>query len=179
MSNILSGKKVSLRPATLDDRASIFQWLAHSNLTKEMIGPPKYPDSEIPTWEAFIQDYVEFFFDGSQPLNGRCFIIEKDGLGIGQINYNEIDISSNSTFLDIWLSDRKYTGKGYGTEAIELLCNFLKVKFGCKEIMLCPSKRNTVAIQAYEKAGFIMTDRILSESERDYIDNVVMVKNVE
>lgn len=173
----LKGDKVNLRPATPGDREDIFQWLTNSNLTRDMLGPPDFPDSSIPSREEFLIDYSEHYFSGDEPLRGQCFIIELEGNAIGQINHNRIDAVTGSTDLDIWLSDRGYTGKGYGTEAITLLCNYLNREYGCRKIRISPSARNLRAIKAYEKAGFEMTDEVPDESERDYIDNVVLVKS--
>jgi hypothetical protein len=68
MTEIIYGKRVILRPATPMDRKPIFDWLTNSDLTNQMMGPPTYPDSKIPTWDEFIEDYKEYFFDSSKPL---------------------------------------------------------------------------------------------------------------
>lgn len=176
MSEKITGSKVTLRAATPSDRQPIFDWLANSDITKLMLGPPTYPDSPVPTWEEFIEDYKEHFFDSSEPLSGRCFVIEVDSEPVGQINHDIISQTYHSTELDIWLKSSKYINKGFGTDAIIALCNYLAKHFGCKKFILAPSKRNTAAIRAYEKAGFVQTDLKLSESESDYYDTVVMEK---
>lgn len=169
---------IEIRPSTLNDKRKVFGWLTNSNLTKEMMGPPNYPDAKIPTWNEFDKDYPDYYFDGSYPLKGRCFIIVEDENEAGQINYNSIDVKEKSADLDIWLSDKKYTGKGIGTKAIHILCEYLHEKFDCEQVMMSPSKRNLNAINAYKKAGFVMTDIELDESEKDYDDNVVMIKKM-
>lgn len=176
MENILTSILLTLRPATLQDKKKVFHWLAHSNLTNEMLGPPNFPENSIPTWEEFNVDYVDHYFDYSQPLKGQCFIIIHNGQEIGQINYNEIDINTRSTEIDIWLADRKYTRKGLGTEAIKMLCNYLDKSLNCKTIYIAPSKRNINAIKAYYKAGFIETDQFPDNFTPDYIDTVVLIK---
>ena len=168
--------EVTITPATESDRLKIYRWLTQSNLTPEMMGPPLYPDSPIPDYEAFLADYSTHYFDGSIPEEGRCFIIRKNGKAIGQINYNSIDREAMSTEIDIWMSDRKFTGKGYGPAAIRLLCAYLYSEFGCREMMLAPSSRNQKAIRAYEKAGFRRTDRSLDPEKMDYPDVVVMIR---
>ena len=175
---MIKGDKIKLRPAILNDKIKVFDWLTNSNLTKEMMGPPNFPEAKIPTWDEFNNDYLDHYFDGSEPLKGRCFIILEEGNEVGQINYNAIDNETNNTDLDIWLRDLKYTGRGIGTEAIVLLCKYLNEVFGCKQIMMSPSKRNKNAIKSYERAGFKMTDNQLDESEKDYYDNIVMIKNI-
>jgi len=176
MINLLSNKRVTLRPATYQDKEKIFQWLAHSNLTSEMLGPPKFPEAPIPTWEEFDTDYVSHYFDNTQPLKGRCFVIEHNGEEIGQINYNEIDEVTKSTEIDIWLADKCFTGKGLGTEAIQILCEYLVKTFDCQTIYIAPSKRNGNAIRAYKKAGFLETTVIPEGFVPDYSDTIVLVK---
>ena len=123
MTERIMGNIVILRSATLNDRQPIFDWLTNSDLTKFMMGPPTYPDSPIPTWQEFLNDYMEYFFDGSRPLLGRCFIIEVNSEPVGQINHDKISMTNHSTELDIWLKSSKFINKGYGTDAIVTLCN--------------------------------------------------------
>ncbi len=118
MNELIIGEKIKIRPADINDKRKVFEWLTNSNLTKEMMGHPNYPDAKIPTWIEFDKDYLDYYFDGSIPLKGRCFIILEGENEVGQINYNAIDDEKKSTDLDIWLSDLKYTGRGIGTEAI-------------------------------------------------------------
>lgn len=175
----LKNKLLALRPATLQDKKSVYNWLAHSNLTIEMLGPPNFPDNPIPSWDEFNEDYLDHYFDGSQPLKGQCFILIYNGQQIGQINYNEIDPTTKSTEIDIWLADRAYTGKGLGTEAIKTLCDYLYHKFGCETIYIAPSRRNIIAIKAYKKAGFIETKNLPKNFVPDYEDTVVLTKTIQ
>ena len=170
--------RIRIRPANLGDKRRVFEWLTNSNLTKEMMGPPNYPDSKIPTWDEFNNDYADHYFTGSDPVKGQSFIIVMEECDVGHINHNPIDIKNKITDLDIWLSDKKHTGKGIGTEAIKLMCEYLGEQYGCKQILISPSKRNKKAIRAYEKAGFILTDTEPERSQMDYDDNVVLVKTI-
>ena len=118
-----------------------------------MMGPPDFSDQMPPTWEEFIEDYKEFYFDDTKPKAGRSFIILLEEDPIGQINYNEIYFDG-STEIDIWMSSSQFTGLGYGTTAIGLLCEILKEKFECDEVFIAPSLRNIRAIKSYRKSGF-------------------------
>ncbi len=154
----------------------MYDWLAHSNLTGEMLGPPNFPDVPVPTWAEFDEDYSDHYFDGSQPLEGRCFILVHHGQEIGQINYNKIDTHSKSTELDIWLADRKFAGKGLGTEALKMLCDHLGKSLDCRTVYIAPSRRNPNAIKAYKKAGFTETADLPDHFVPDYDDTVVLTK---
>lgn len=175
---LIKGDKINLRPASLDDKASIYQWLAHSDITHLMLGPPLFPETLAPTWEEFIEDYHNYYFDGSAPHLGRCFVIELNGKAIGQINYNEIDPTDASTELDIWLAERRYTGYGYGSDAIKTLCLYLKEIMACKKILIAPSRRNVGAIKAYQKAGFKISTEVPEDFIPDYEDTVILIKKL-
>ncbi len=173
---IVSGStnSILLKPTSINDKKRIFEWLAHSSLTSEMLGEPKFPDNPAPTWEEFDADYLDYFFDNSQPQKGRCFIIVSNDMEVGQINYNPINKRTKATELDIWLSDKKHTGKGIGTAAIKLLCSYLFEHMGCKKIVIQPSARNENAIKAYKKVGFMEQTKIPKNFRFDYYDSVYL-----
>jgi RimJ/RimL family protein N-acetyltransferase len=175
---MIKGKKVQLKPAALNDRRQVYEWLAQSDTTSQMMGPPLFPDQPIPTWEEFTSDYTEQYFNDTNAYQGKSFIIEVQGLSVGHINYNKIDQRINSVELDIWLAGSYYCGKGYGTDAITTLCNYLAGTFNCHTFILAPSARNGAAIRAYEKCGFQPSNEQLPHFTPDYFDTVVMIKRV-
>lgn len=118
------------------------------------MGPPHYDDLPIPTWEEFCLDFEDYYFNGSKPKFGRVFIIKYGGEEIGAICYASFHLHSNRTELDIWMGSDRNCGKGLGTEAIMLLSNDLKNN-GIDKFIIRPSKRNTRAVRAFEKAGFV------------------------
>jgi diamine N-acetyltransferase len=176
---MIRGALVTLRPATLDDRSCVYEWMAQSDLTRWMMGPPIFPDAPIPTWTQFCDDYTELFFDGSQPEIGRSFIIEVDGEAVGHISYSEVDSVRWRAELDIWLKCERVCGRGYGADALTTLIQHLRESMGVSEFIMRPSQRNPRAIRSYEKAGFTQL-AISSEQQKaiygsgDYDDTVVM-----
>lgn len=177
--DLLTTPLLTLRPAILQDKKKIFNWLTNSNMTREMMGPPEYPDSPVPSWTEFDMDYSDQYFDPSDPRAGQCYLIIHNDLEIGQINHNEIRHDLKCTELDIWMADRKYTGKGYGSSALKSLCFYLLKNFDCKTFYIAPSRRNTRAIRAYHKAGFKIAESIPDHFIPDYHDTVLMVKYLE
>ncbi len=148
-----------------------------------MMGPPDYPDHPIPTWEEFCADYLPHYFDDSEPLSGRCFIILADGRDVGVVCYNAIQEERRETELDIWLGAGAYCGNGYGTAALEALCADLHEKYGVQEFLVRPSGRNLRAIAAYKKVGFQMFPMSPAEEKKrsgegDYEDALVLLKRL-
>ena len=177
---VLSGTKVVLRKATEADRRKIFEWLTHSDVTHSMMGPPLFPDTKIPTWAEFCEDYRQHYFNDSQTRQGRCFIIVANGIDIGVICHNAL--RCDTTDIDIWLRSEADCGKGIGSDAIKTLTDHLNREFGIKRIAISPSARNQRAIAAYKKAGFELvtgeaSSQFIKPEEMEYTDNIVLVKH--
>jgi len=106
-----------------------------------------------------------------------------DDKPVGQVNYNSIDKHNSWTALDIWMSCEANCGKGYGSDAIKTLCEYLFRDFGVTEFVIEPSARNSRAIRAYEKAGFQYMNLPPEEIEAkygrgDYYDSVWLIKEM-
>ena len=180
----IDGEHVRLRPATLDDRRTIYRGLARSDVTDILVGHPSQAYTPLLSYDAFCDDYKQHFFDDSNPEGGRCFVIEVDGQAVGQVNYNAIERDKNRTELDIWMLEEKHCGHGYGSEALHLLCDYLWTHFNVDGFYIKPSASNPRAIRAYEKAGFLRTmlsdeEALLEYGRKDSIDTVYMTKNIE
>ena len=159
--------KIDLIPATLDDRRKIYEWCFQSETTKCHSGPPDYPNNPIPTYEEFCDSddggYTEYYFTGAKPNDGRGFLILSGEDAVGFISYCSFHLKLGISELDIWMKDEKSCGKGFGTDALISLGNYLNGEMGMRELIIAPSKRNTRAVRAYEKAGFVKTDKAMSE----------------
>lgn len=170
-----------LRDAEERDRRQVYEWLAHSDLTPSMMGPPSFPDHPVPSWEEFCEDYRPHYFDGSNPLEGRCFIIAAEDVELGTVCYNSIDSVRSCTSVDIWLRSEKDCGHSYGSDALQTLSDYLHVRFGIVQIVVSPSARNTRAIASYKKAGFRQIPEFsyrmyVRPEEMEYTDTVVLVR---
>lgn len=178
---LLTGEHMVLRQAVEDDRRTVYEWMAESEITKSMMGPPRYSDIPIPNWEQFCSDYSPQYFNGSDPMLGKCFVIEVAANPVGVVSYNDVDERNRRTELDIWMNSESNCGKGYGPYALKLLMEYLHRELGITEFVIRPSARNTRAIRAYLKAGF---ERLEIETKQEVAeygpgecgDSVVLVK---
>ena len=152
---IIRGEKVVLRPMTVDEIPIFYQWATQSEATPFMYGE-LYGD-HVPTYEELMRDWKGYYFDGSEPEKGRCFIILVGNKAIGQVNYNEINRKNNSVELDIFIAEDVDTGKGYGTDALKTLAKYLFQNMNIQLCEIMPITKNPRAIRAFEKAGFKTT----------------------
>ncbi len=60
-------------------------------------------------------------------------------------------------WLDRFMIDKKYQGKGYGKKSIELIVQKLYDEYNCKKIYLSVHENNVNAIELYKKLGFKKT----------------------
>ena len=148
----LSGEQVALKPMTKEDKTLFFEMATKSAATPFLYG--EMCGNEIPTWDEIFHDYKDYYFDGSEPENGRCFSILLNNEVIGQVNYNDIDRSNDSVELDIWIADDNNTGKGFGSDALQVLMQYLSSELNVETFIICPSIENPRAIKAYENVGF-------------------------
>lgn len=181
----LTGNRVQLRPAEARDRRKIYQWFACSDLTSSMAGPPKYPEHPIPSWEEFCDDYTEAFFNASGDGRGRNYIILADDDEAGTVGYDLLDPKAGRVVLDIWMRSEFYCGRGYGSDALCTLCSHLHEAYGVRSFIISPSARNSRAVAAYEKAGFVFLKNLSPEKQVEEFgvseceDNVLMMKTME
>jgi diamine N-acetyltransferase len=180
----IKGTKVMLRPAVKSDRRKVFEWLTQSDLTRSMLGQPLYPDSPIPSWQTFCQDYSLDFFSPLGDGRGRNFIILAGYEEVGTLGYDLLDREKDRVVLDIWLKAERYCGRGFGSDALDTLCRHIHATFGITMFFISPSARNQRAVAAYKKAGFSevlpMTkeEQVAQFGTMDYHDNIVMVKRI-
>ena len=79
--------------------------------------------------------------------------IENDQL-IGNCGYMNIDNISQTADVGIFIGDKNYWNKGYGTEAFSLLLDYGFKALNLHNIFLKVYSYNKRAIKSYEKIGF-------------------------
>lgn len=165
----LVGKSVSLRPMTLDDKETFFQWATHSDSTAFWYGE-RYGD-DVPDRTAFFNDWTDDYFTDAHPGRCRSFAIgiNSDKREIGQVNFQAEDIRHSVYDLDIIIASDRDKGKGYGSESLKLLADYLINQFDARLITIYALTQNYRAIRSYVKAGFSLEKTFPDEAGRDWI----------
>jgi aminoglycoside 6'-N-acetyltransferase len=132
---ILSGARVALRNASLDDLARVTT-IRHEPEVARRWGIPE--EGEL---EEFLQDE-------------KTFVVEAEGSIIGAIQYDEEnDPMYRHASIDIFLTASRH-GEGFGSEAVRVLARYLIEERGHHRLTIDPAADNAAAIRAYEKVGF-------------------------
>lgn len=161
------------------DYKVMLKWLCDKEVQKYYEGR----DKEF-TYDSVVKHY--------QPRsNGESYVIscilEYNNDPIGYLQYYEIDEEDNEKFeldneltgygIDIFIGERDYWNKGYGTRIMKLMIKFIFDH--CRSDFICidPQTWNKRAIRVYEKAGFerlkVIPKNELHEGE--YKDNLIMI----
>lgn len=167
---------IQLRRAIKQDRQKIYRWLAQSDATAEMMGPPNFPDHPVPSYVEFCADYDDTAFQGADS-EFQIFVISVDGEEVG---VTQFWIKQGCAELDIWIARRRFWGIGVGSHVLRQLATILKGEV--HTLVIRPSSRNQRAIAAYKKAGFEPYDPCIHylptyflEDGFDYDDAVILV----
>jgi diamine N-acetyltransferase len=95
---------------------------------------------------------------------------------IGNCALLDIDWRNRSAELGILIGDKDYWGRGFGTEAMQLLVKHAFETLNLHRVWLRVYETNPRAIRDYEKAGFVLEGRQRQAEIKNgkYIDVLVM-----
>jgi len=162
MMQIIKRNMIELIPATLDDKEIIYIWCFHSETTKSHSGQPDYPEAPIASPEEFFKEnggYEDYYFTGERPQDGRGFLIKHGDESVGFVSYASFHLNPGVSELDIWMNSEAHCGKGFGTDALVALSEYLRQTLNKHTLIMRPSAKNKRAIRAYNKAGFAASDK--------------------
>jgi RimJ/RimL family protein N-acetyltransferase len=153
---ILKGNKIVLRPMKPDEVRLIHKWANNPDVMPLWYGKKK-------TLKEIKDDWKPRYFSDKDPESGRCFVIELNCEPIGMINFNKINTKKNKVEIDIIIGAKNNWNKGYGTDALITLENYLFKNFNIQQIWVATDAKNERAIRAYKKAGFKIENNIDKE----------------
>ncbi len=94
----------------------------------------------------------------------------EDNRLLGDIELSVIEWNARDAFVGIGIGPRAFWGKGYGTEAMQLILQYAFIELNLRRVTLTVFEYNTRAVRSYEKAGFRYEGRqrarILREGKR-------------
>ncbi len=151
---LLRGERIYLRRPTMDDAGRIFNWERDDEVWRY---DPHRPYSQS------ITEFLPIFERNYVLGNGRqfWFIIEDEKhIPIGTITYFNLDYRSGQVEIGLGLGDKTRWGKGYGSEAIRTLVQYLFTLPGLARVYAETAAANRPARRAFAKANFVEVGQI-------------------
>ena len=145
----ISSNRIVLRQKRLADAWKDYTWEKDPELA--------YLDAVPPLTIAFNQYLLEYTEQlGYHSSTRNRFAIEtKDGeQHIGNCSYYNIDETRGEAELGIMIGNRDYWDKGYGSEAVITLIDYIFRKTSIRRVYLKTLDSNSRAQQCFQKCGF-------------------------
>jgi diamine N-acetyltransferase len=89
----------------------------------------------------------------------RLVICDNTSKAVGFIDIFDFDPKNRRAALGILIINRKNRKKGYGTQALELVCKYCFTHLGLHQVYVNVGSDNTSSRLLFEKAGFSLTAR--------------------
>lgn len=165
---MLKSAHVALTALRPEDSPSLWQWINDRELVLFNSSYRPVSQAEHDTWFESIRKRSDVFIFGIR-------LWETDQL-IGSCQLHSINSISRSAELQIRLGVSAERGKGYGTEAVNLLLQFAFSDLNLHRVYLHVFATNPRAIQVYEKCGFVREGILRDAAFIDdrYVDVLVM-----
>jgi RimJ/RimL family protein N-acetyltransferase len=149
INSLLLGNKVKLTSIKNDDIEKICEWYNDAYLLRLFDTMPSYPYSEghIIDWIKTRQESNEHYMFAIRDKETDEFV--------GYIDLNGISWNNRVANLSIGIGSSAASGKGYGTEAMNLILKFGFHELNLHRIQLNVISYNEPAIALYEKVGLV------------------------
>jgi RimJ/RimL family protein N-acetyltransferase len=175
--HLITGKKVELRPVSMEDHKRTYHWRNDEETARLDAGSGLYRYSHVPL-EQLEASYEKDIrnIDKREVGEFSIYTLGEDAQHIGSIGYRKLDIIARRCIVGIGIGEKELWGKGYGTDALKALVNYLFKTMNLNRIQLDTWSGNVRAIRSYEKCGFVIEGRLRDDSFIDgkYYDTIVM-----
>ena len=151
---MIYSERVRLRAVERDDLPRFVEWLNDPEVRQGlMIHLPLSMESEEEWFEGILKRSAY-----EQPLVIEVRQEEK-WQPVGNLGFFNIDWRCRSAEVGIFIGDKIFWNRGYGTEAMRLALKHGFETLNLNRIMLDVYETNPRAIRSYEKAGFVHEGR--------------------
>lgn len=145
---MIISSKVILREKTPADAWDDYAWETDPELAR-LDAAPMLSIS----YSRFLSDYTSELY--RLPTTSHRFAVDTlDGKHIGNCSYYNLDETRGEVELGIMIGNRDYWNKGYGTDAVTTLVNYIFRQTDLNRIYLKTLDWNTRAQKSFQKSGF-------------------------
>jgi RimJ/RimL family protein N-acetyltransferase len=143
------GRRVRLRALEMEDAEACAGWLSDLDTARRVGGGGRMPIT--------LEGEREWIRSNAGPRkNMNHFAIETlDRTFIGVCSYNSVNWQSRRCMIGLFIGEASMRGKGYGTDAIEVLLRICFEELDMHKVSLDVFSYNEPAVRLYEKLGFV------------------------
>ena len=142
------GEKIILAPVQREYLPKYVEWLNDWEVSRNLA--PGIP------FAMNLEDETAWFESRRNDKTGQVFAIlaQPENVLIGNCGVHNFDWKNRGCIFGIFIGDKNYWSKGYGTDAARTIVRYAFEELGMNRIELEVYAFNARAIHAYEKAGF-------------------------
>lgn len=144
---LLRGEKVYLNKVTQADAPLFGQWFANLDLLANLNAGALVPLTEVDErkWIESLGKENHFTF--------AIRTLENNDL-LGTVSLQAVDWHNRCSEVGIAVGDPRYWGKGYGSDAMQVMLRYAFYELNLHRIELRVYSYNARAVRSYEKVGF-------------------------
>jgi len=140
----MTGKKCYLSPMNVNDASIYTEWLNDLEIT-----------ANLSMYHSIINiDTEKEFLEKLSKEHNYSIIVNETNEIIGSCGFMDLDHVNQTAEAGIFIGNKNYWNKGYGTEAFQLLLDYGFKALNLHNIILKVYSFNKRAIRSYEKIGF-------------------------
>jgi RimJ/RimL family protein N-acetyltransferase len=166
---LLKGEKIYLNAITREDVPQFGRWFGNLELLANLWTGPLFPQTQEDEYE---------WFDRMRKSDDYDFAMRTldDDVLIGSISLKAPEWKNRCAVFGIAIGDPNYWGKGYGTDATQVILRYAFLELNLQRVELWVYSYNPRAVRTYEKVGFKHegTRRKAVFRDGEYIDVLLM-----
>jgi RimJ/RimL family protein N-acetyltransferase len=150
---LIDGRVVTLRHHRPENLAAVRRWYGDA----ELANLTRYQNRPMTGEE------VDHFFRTrllARDALAYAIHVRETGRLIGVTTFSALDADNGSALFHITIGERDAWGRGYGTEATELMLEHAFTRLNFHRVSLSVFSFNQRAVRSYEKAGFRIEGRL-------------------
>lgn len=163
-SDLLRGERVRLAVEDPQTMAEAFSRWSRDSEYSRLEGPKSCQPRSVKAIKEWLENEREKAVPGSYQFTIRT--LEEERL-IGEIGLDGVLWSHGACYVGIGIGERDWWGKGYGTDAMNIILRFAFMELNLQRVSLNVFDYNLRAIRSYEKVGFIHEGRERGALQKD------------
>jgi len=167
---MFEGQKVRFRTYSIEDIPLRLKFINDIEIANCLTDGMPYPITrrEEERWYEDINSASDRYKFAIEAIDTNEFI--------GGCSINDVDWKNSVATIGLFIGNKNYWGKGYGSDAMNVLISFVFNHMNINKIRLITYSFNDRAIKSFEKCGFVVEGVLRKEVYKNgcYYDKIAM-----